>query len=183
MSVPSRLWWGSLVHSPCRSLCQMLGPHPLSPQQFCSLCSLGGDSRYGVLCTKDVCAEKQKHHRQRAAAVGDLTGGWGQGGSLKSESGSTGSCGLDRVRVSIDLIASLQSGHTAPVLRRILGTQLTKWPFGIGAWQSPEHDNGSHVYTVLSKASPTVRPWKPSFLFQTGGGVCSTLPSGLFEEK
>lgn len=24
----------------CRSLCQMLGPHPLSPQQFCSLCSL-----------------------------------------------------------------------------------------------------------------------------------------------
>lgn len=60
----------------CRSLCQMLGPHPLSPQQLCSLCSLGGDSGYGVLCTDDVCAEKQKCHRQRAAAAGDLTGRW-----------------------------------------------------------------------------------------------------------
>lgn len=53
----------------------MLGPHPLSPQQFCSLCPLGGDSGYSVLCTEDVCAEKQKYHRQRAAAVG-LTGRW-----------------------------------------------------------------------------------------------------------
>lgn len=45
-------------------------PPPLAPAVLLPL--LPG---YGVLCTEDVCAEKQKYHRQRAAAVG-LTGRW-----------------------------------------------------------------------------------------------------------
>lgn len=99
-------------------------PPPLAPAVLLPL--LPG---YGVLCTEDVCAEKQKYHCQ--SCCGWLDRQVGQGGISKLESGSMGSCRLDRVRVSIDLIASLQSRHTAPALRRTLRTQLTKWPFGI----------------------------------------------------